>query len=72
MARGVRSLDAGIVCYVEPVLNPVWVFLVLGERPSTWALFGGAIIVAAVICHMLLDARGKRRVNDTPLEAAHG
>ncbi|HEX3248879.1 MAG TPA: DMT family transporter [Pyrinomonadaceae bacterium] len=72
MARGVRSLDAGIVCYVEPVLNPVWVFLVIGERPSSWALFGGSIIVAAVICHMLLDARGKRRLNDTPLEAAHG
>jgi drug/metabolite transporter, DME family len=72
MARGVRSLDAGIVCYVEPVLNPVWVFLVLGERPSSRALLGGSIIVAAVICHMLLDARGKRRVNNTPLEAAHG
>jgi drug/metabolite transporter (DMT)-like permease len=72
MARGVRSLDAGIVCYVEPVLNPVWVFLVLGERPSTWALLGGSIILATVICHMLLDARGKRRVNDTSLEAAHG
>ena len=72
MARGVRSLDAGIVCYVEPVLNPVWVFLVLHERPSSRALLGGAIICVAVICHMLLDARGKRRVNDTPLEAAHG
>jgi drug/metabolite transporter (DMT)-like permease len=72
MARGVRSLDAGIVCYVEPVLNPVWVFLVLGERPSSWALLGGTIIVAAVICHMLLDARGKRRANVPPLEAAHG
>lgn len=57
MARGVRSLDAGIVCYIEPVLNPVWVFLVLGERPSRWALAGGAIIIAAVITHMLLDAR---------------
>ena len=41
MARGVRSLDAGIICYVEPVLNPVWVFLVLGEKPSQWALLGG-------------------------------
>ena len=60
MARGVRSLDAGIICYVEPVLNPVWVFLVLGERPSAWALLGGAIIISAVICHMLLDARRKR------------
>jgi drug/metabolite transporter (DMT)-like permease len=34
MARGVRSLDAGIVGYIEPVLNPIWVFLVLGEQPT--------------------------------------
>lgn len=60
MARGVRSLDAGIICYIEPVLNPVWVFLVLHERPSAWALLGGAIIIFAVICHMLLDARHKK------------
>jgi DME family drug/metabolite transporter len=72
MARGVRSLDAGIVCYVEPVLNPVWVFLVLGERPSAWAILGGAIIIVAVICHMLLDARGKRRASDEAIAAAHG
>lgn len=72
MARGVRSLDAGIICYVEPVLNPVWVFLVLGEQPSKWALLGGTIIVAAVIVHMLLDARGKRKASTIPLEAAHG
>jgi len=72
MARGVRSLDAGIVCYVEPLLNPLWVFLVLGERPSQWALLGGAMIIAAVICHMLLDARYKRRAAMPPLEAAHG
>src|SRR5215218_8933061 len=72
MARGVRSLDAGIICYVEPVLNPVWVFLVLGERPSAWALTGGAIIIVAVIGHMLLDARGKRRANEAAIAAAHG
>jgi drug/metabolite transporter (DMT)-like permease len=62
MARGVRSLDAGIICYIEPVLNPVWVFLVLGEQPSRWALLGGTIIILAVIVHMLLDARLKRRL----------
>ena len=72
MARGVRSLDAGIVCYIEPVLNPLWVFLVLGEKPSQWALLGGAIIIVAVIVHMLLDARTKRRIFQPPLEAAHG
>jgi len=60
MAHGVRSLDAGIIGYAEPVLNPVWVFLVLGEKPARWALLGGAIIIVAVIVHMLLDARAKR------------
>jgi drug/metabolite transporter (DMT)-like permease len=59
MARGVRSLDAGIVGYIEPVLNPIWVFLVLHERPTQWALLGGAIIVTAVVCHTLLEARKK-------------
>ena len=71
MSRGVRSLDAGIICYVEPVLNPVWVFLFLGERPSRWALLGGAIIIVAVISHMILDARGKRKANAAPFETAH-
>ncbi len=40
MARGVRSLDAGVVGYIEPMLNPVWVFIFLGERPSNWAISG--------------------------------
>lgn len=62
MARGVRSLDAGIVGYIEPVLNPIWVFLVLHERPTQWALIGGAIIVTAVVCHTLIEARRGRRV----------
>src|ERR1044072_5052987 len=55
MARGVRSLDAGIVCYVVPVLYPILGFIVLHERPSSWAVLGGAVIVAAIICHLLLN-----------------
>jgi drug/metabolite transporter, DME family len=70
MSRGVRSLDAGIVGYSEPVLNPVWVFIVLGERPSQWALLGGSIIILAVLIHMILDATGKRRAA-LPLDSAH-
>jgi drug/metabolite transporter, DME family len=62
MARGIRSLDAGIVGYIEPVLNPVWVFLVIGERPSKWALIGGAIIVGAVVVHTTLKAKAGRKL----------
>jgi len=62
MSRGIRSLDAGIVGYIEPVLNPIWVFLVLGERPSKWALIGGAIIISAVVAHTSFKAKQGRRV----------
>ncbi|MCA1594454.1 MAG: DMT family transporter [Acidobacteria bacterium] len=62
IARGVRSLDAGIVGYIEPVLNPVWVAVFIGERPSAWALLGGSIIVAAVTWHIAISARRATRV----------
>lgn len=66
IARGVRSLDAGIVGYIEPVLNPVWVFLFLGERPAAWAMAGGAIILAAVVFHTLRGAPKAARVLEGP------
>jgi drug/metabolite transporter (DMT)-like permease len=62
MAQGVRSLDAGIVGYIEPILNPIWVFLALGERPTKWAVIGGGIIVAAVVVHAMMEARRGRHV----------
>lgn len=61
MARGIRSLDAGIVGYIEPVLNPIWVFLVIGERPSKWALLGGLIIVSAVVVHTTVKAKESKK-----------
>ncbi len=60
IARGVRSLDAGVVGYIEPMLNPVWVFLFLGERPSKWAVVGGSIIIAAVLAHTIGLARASK------------
>ncbi len=51
IARGVRSLDASIIGFVEPLLNPIWVFLFLKERPSVWAILGGVIIIGGVVFH---------------------
>ena len=68
MARGVRSLDAGIIGYIEPVLNPVWVFLFIGERPTGWAIVGGVIIIVSVLSHTIIEARsraGEKRVQMT-------
>lgn len=71
MARGLRSLDAGIVGYIEPVLNPIWVFLFIGERPSTWAILGGAIIIASVAAHMLTERKSKDGKHLAPEELPH-
>lgn len=60
IARGSRAVDAGIVAYLEPVLNPLWVFIFLGERPSQWAIMGGAIIISAVITHTIWSAHKVR------------
>ena len=72
MARGLRSLDAGIIGYVEPVLNPIWVFLFIGERPSGWAMIGGAVIITSVIIHMLFESRIKRGRNGESELVLHG
>ncbi|NOT47537.1 MAG: EamA family transporter [Acidobacteria bacterium] len=50
---GTRPLDASLIGFIEPLLNPVWVFIFVGERPSQWALLGGAIIIAAIAIHTI-------------------
>jgi DME family drug/metabolite transporter len=54
---GTRPLDASIIGFIEPLLNPVWVFLFVGEQPSRWALLGGTIIIATVALHTLYQYR---------------
>lgn len=56
---GTRPLDASIIGFIEPLLNPVWVFLFVGEEPSNWAVLGGAIIIATVVLHTLRQYRSK-------------
>jgi len=47
--RHVRAIEGILIPMIEPVLNPLWVFLLLGETPGPLALLGGAIILGAVI-----------------------
>ncbi len=55
----IGALEASIILLLEPVLNPVWAWLVHGERPGGWALLGGAIILAATT----LKTRAETRVS---------
>ena len=56
---GTRPLDASIIGFIEPLLNPVWVFLFVGEKPSNYAVLGGAIIITTVAAHTFIQYRTK-------------
>ncbi len=66
VTAGTRPLDASIIGFIEPLLNPVWVFLFVGERPSNWAVLGGVIIIATVVVHTLVQYRSQPRDLSTP------
>lgn len=56
----VTALEATLIPLLEPVLNPLWVMLALGERPGPWAIFGGTLVLGAVLARGALMALAKR------------
>ena len=55
--KRVTALEAVLIPIIEPILNPLWVLLFIGERPSRLALVGGAIVVGAVTWRALYSLR---------------
>ncbi len=52
----VGALEASLLLTAEPVLNPLWAWLVHGEQPSSWTLAGGFVIVVATLLKTFLSA----------------
>jgi drug/metabolite transporter (DMT)-like permease len=44
---GTPAIEASLLILLEPVLNPIWTFLVAGERMGPWAVAGGAVVLMA-------------------------
>jgi drug/metabolite transporter (DMT)-like permease len=55
--RHVTALEAVLIPVIEPILNPVWVLLMLGERPGPLSLLGGVIVLTAVTLRTLHGLR---------------
>ncbi len=45
----VPALEASLLLFLEPALNPLFAWLVHGERPGPWALLGGTLIMGATL-----------------------
>ncbi len=51
-SRGVThvpAVESSLLILLEPVLNPIWTFLAVGERPGPWAVVGGSIVLVATV-----------------------
>jgi drug/metabolite transporter (DMT)-like permease len=59
-ARGLGALGAlevSLLVLLEPVLNPLWTWLLHGERPSALASLGGAVMLVALAARAALGPR---------------
>ncbi len=62
--RYVPALEASLILLIEPVLNPVWVLLTLGERPGLLAMVGGFIILGSVTIRAVRPHFNSRQANE--------
>ena len=65
--RRLPALEVSLLLLLEPVLNPVWTWIIRGEDPGRWTILGGAAIVGATMIKLLVDARRPEPEVDSPL-----
>jgi drug/metabolite transporter (DMT)-like permease len=58
--KRVTALQAMLTASIEPVLNPLWVFFLTGEKPSFSALLGGALIIIAAASSSIINSSWKK------------
>ena len=47
-STGLSALETVLIPIIDPVMNPVWVFLFLDERPGALTIVGAAVILVSV------------------------
>lgn len=55
--RSVSALEAVLVPVIEPLLNPVWVLWLSGEKPGRWAAVGAALVLTGIIGRAVITIR---------------
>jgi drug/metabolite transporter (DMT)-like permease len=68
--RHATAMEAILVPMLEPILNPIWVLLLLGERPGPWAIVGGFIVLGAVAFRAVIAVRDRVGAPVQPAAAA--
>ncbi len=64
--KHIPALEANLIGTLEPILNPVWVFLFVGERMGKFALLGGLVVLVGVIVSAVSSAQMEREQEPSP------
>lgn len=68
-SKGIRTtpaLRANFLTMIEPVLNPVWALLILGERMGFLSVIGSVIVLASVCVYNVLSLKKQQAPDTTP------
>ena len=57
--RRVSALEVTLIPVLEPILNPLWVAIFLGEAPGWWSMLGGVVVLGSVTAWGLTRARAR-------------
>ncbi len=55
--KHIPAIEATLISTLEPILNPLWVLLFIGEKPGTFGLIGGLIVISGVAINAVSSAR---------------
>jgi drug/metabolite transporter (DMT)-like permease len=58
--KHIPALEANLIGTLEPVLNPIWVFLFYGESMGAFALIGGLVVLSGVILSAVGSAKAAK------------
>jgi len=55
--KHLKALESMLIMFLEPILNPIWVAIFYGEKPSLYSLIGGIIILITLAIRSVLASR---------------
>lgn len=56
------AIESVLLAMMEPILNPVWVFIGYGEKPGIWAILGGLLILGMLAVQVILGEKMRPKV----------
>ncbi len=69
--RYIPAAEVALFSLSEAVLNPIWVWLGVGETPSLYTLAGSAVVLAAVMTYSIMAIRRERAIRADASASGH-